>query len=284
MECYLCKSKDYHQREGQVRDNDEIKVYECNICGLVFLSDFSHIDEKFYQESNMNTDITSEYSKWLQETQEDDKRRFEFIKSSIIGHSLLDFGSGAGGFLTQVKSICNDVTGLELDRRVQSYYLNKNIKFESDIYNLKENSFDTITMFHVLEHLKDPISVLKNLSKSLKNNGSIIIEVPNANDALLSIYNNDAFKSFTYWSCHLFLFTKYSLEKVCQKAGYKVEFIKHIQRYPLSNHIYWLANNKPGGHKYWANFLDSPSLSKEYESSLAAVGATDTIVAKIIKN
>lgn len=283
MECYLCKSKSFSQRDGSVRDAKSLNILECDSCGLVFLSDFNHIDDSFYEESNMNIDITNTIQQWIKETDEDDSRRFKFIKNSIINSSLLDFGSGAGGFLTKAKDVCVDVTGLELDKRVKEFYDENGIGYENSIEKLKENSYDIITMFHVLEHLPDPINILTQLSKSLKENGSVIIEVPNANDALITVYDNDAFQNFTYWSCHLFLFTERTLKEVCQKAGFKVEFIKYIQRYPLSNHLYWLSKNKPGGHKHWANFIDTPNLSKEYENSLASIGATDTIIAKIIK-
>ena len=64
----------------------------------------------------------------------------------------------------------------------------------------------------------------------------------------------------------------------------QIEFIKYIQRYPLSNHLYWLSNDKPGGHKQWGNFIDSPELTKAYESQLSSIGATDTVIAQLIKN
>lgn len=62
-----------------------------------------------------------------------------------------------------------------------------------------------------------------------------------------------------------------------------MEFIKHIQRYPLSNHLYWLSKGKPAGHVKWGNFLDSEELSKAYENQLASLQATDTIIACFIK-
>jgi 2-polyprenyl-3-methyl-5-hydroxy-6-metoxy-1,4-benzoquinol methylase len=283
MKCYICGSKEHTKRNGSVMDNKSLEIFECDKCGLVFLSDFSHIDETYYEESNMNTDITKDMENWLKETKEDDQRRYEFVKNSIINHDLMDFGSGAGGFLIEAKSSCKSVSGLELDKKVKNFYESNGVIYENDIDTLKPNSYDTITMFHVMEHLSDPVEILKKLASSLKDEGSIIIEVPNANDALLTIYENEGFSNFTYWSCHLFLFTQYTLEKVFKRAGYKVEFIKHIQRYPLSNHMFWLAKNKPGGHKHWSGFLDNERLNKEYEASLASIGATDTIIAKIKK-
>ena len=62
-----------------------------------------------------------------------------------------------------------------------------------------------------------------------------------------------------------------------KKAKLKVEWVKFVQRYSLSNHLYWLSKGKPGGHKVW-RFLENVSLNKKYESQLASLGKTDTII------
>ena len=75
-----------------------------------------------------------------------------------------------------------------------------------------------------------------------------------------------------------------TLNFLAKKAGFEVEFIKHIQRYPLSNHLYWLSFNKPGGHEKWEGFLDSKELNLAYENQLAALGTTDTLIACLKKD
>ena len=64
-------------------------------------------------------------------------------------------------------------------------------------------------------------------------NSEIIIEVPNANDALLSLYKSKAFTHFTWWSCHLFTFNKNNLKQLVEKAGYKINYSKNIQWHSL---------------------------------------------------
>lgn len=68
-----------------------------------------------------------------------------------------------------------------------------------------------ITLFHAFEHLTDPGIWLDRFSEYLYSGGYLIIEAPNANDALLSLYESKAFADFTYWSAHLFLYTINSL-------------------------------------------------------------------------
>jgi hypothetical protein len=101
--------------------------------------------------------------------------------------------------------------------------------------------------FHVVEHLTNPINILAKLSHLLSDSGSLVVEVPSANDALLTLYDSDAFQKFTYWSQHLYLFTPETLRRVGEMAGLVVTKVEQYQRYPLSNHLYWLSKNAPGG-------------------------------------
>jgi hypothetical protein len=110
----------------------------------------------------------------------------------------------------------------------------------------------------------------------------MIIEVPGSDDALLTLYENSAFQNFTYWSQHLFLFNAQTMAELVKQAGLKLNWIKRIQRYSLSNHLYWLAKSKSGGHQKWS-FLNNDKLNAEYENQLASIGKTDTIILGISK-
>ncbi len=275
--CYLCGSKNYKERAGKVRDNNCLKVLECSFCGLVFLSSFSHYNENFYENSNMHE---SDYNinEWLKKTERDDVRRFKFLEQKIENKNILDFGCGNGGFILKAKKKASFCAAVELETRAKEFLEKQDIKITSSIEKMESGKFDLITLFHVLEHLPNPISVLKNISGKLSENGEIIIESPNSNDALLSLYHSKYFSEFTYWSCHLYIFNEFTLKLIAEKCKFKVNFIKQIQRYPISNHLYWLSYGKPGGHNKF-HFLDSKILNDVYESSLASIGCCDTIIA-----
>jgi hypothetical protein len=46
----------------------------------------------------------------------------------------------------------------------------------------------------------------------------------------------------------------------------------------LSNHLYWLANDKPGGHDKWSS-LNSEEMKSAYSNLLASLNMTDTLIA-----
>lgn len=284
--CYLCGCTEFNKRPGRVRDRLELEVLECASCGLVCLSSFDHIRNGFYENSQMHDEEMPDVQTWLKETTWDDERRFQYLKSVLPNRRLLDFGCGAGGFLLKARELASTAHGVEPETRLKSHYQNHGLTvFQnlSDIPNDIRGGYDIITMFHVLEHIPDPKSILSELSEMLADGGQIIVEVPNADDVLLILYNNSPFSHFTYWSCHLFLYTAKTLQMLFDQMSLKVNYIKQIQRYPLSNHLYWLANGKPGGHQKW-HFLDSAKMHAAYENQLAAIGKCDTIVASISRS
>lgn len=275
--CYLCGSSDIQPVPGEVRDNKKLKVLRCGSCGLVFLSSFSHITRSFYEDSKMHgaaPDI--DIDAWMKETAEDDDRRYAQFGKLVRNRSVLDFGCGTGGFLIRAAKTAARTTGVEIEARLAGHFKKNGIKVFTDIGRVKER-FDVITLFHVLEHFADPVGILKQIAKKIKKDGQIIIEVPNANDALLTLYKNAPFSRFTYWSCHLFLFTERTLASAAEKAGLKINVIRQFQRYPLSNHLYWLSQGKPGGHKQW-HYLDSKPLHAAYQKSLASQKCCDTLI------
>ena len=281
MNCYLCQSDKYTARPGSVRDNKDINILECDNCGLVFLSSFNHIMKSHYEDSGMHDREALDIDKWLESTEEDDNRRYQFIKEKITNKAVLDFGCGIGGFLSMAENSARMVAGVELETALQSSFQQRKLNVFSNL-NLVRGRYNVITAFHVIEHLANPKDTLMHLSDFLTEDGLMIVEVPNSNDALLTLYENRPFQDFTYWSQHLFLFNEKTITDLVRQSGLKIKWVKHIQRYPLSNHLYWLAKGKPGGHIFF-DFMDSSELNKEYESQLANIGKTDTIIVGISK-
>lgn len=105
----------------------------------------------------------------------------------------------------------------------------------------------------------------------------MILEVPNADDILLSLYESSSFADFTYWSAHLFLYTDKSLSMIIEENGkYWIESASQIQRYTIANHLMWLAKGLPGGHNEWA-ILDNKELNEAYYEKLRELKMCDTL-------
>ncbi len=215
---------------------------------------------------------------WLRDTDWDDQRRVDMLKPMLANKNVLDFGCGAGGFLSKAQFLSNSMVGIELERRVREFWAGK-ICIHSDLDDAG-GGFDLITAFHVIEHLADPVAMLQALAGKLSKNGRMVVEVPSSEDALLTLYSSSAFQRFTYWSQHLFLFNAQTLQDLAERAGLRVISVQQYQRYPLSNHLHWLSQGKPGGHQKW-NFLDNVELNQAYANTLAAIGKCDTLIAHL---
>lgn len=112
----------------------------------------------------------------------------------------------------------------------------------------------------------------------MKPGAKLVIEVPHANDFLLSFLALKEFYEFTFWSEHLILHTRKSLNRFLECAGFNNVSIEGFQRYPLANHLYWLARGKPGGHVQWRQ-LRSHDLDLAYANILKSLDMTDTLLA-----
>jgi len=147
------------------------------------------------------------------------------------------------------------------------------------MYNIFEDKklYDTIFLFHVLEHLPNQILILKNLKKKLKKNGKIIIEVPSGTDLLLNIENLKEFRDFSLWSEHLILHSSKSLKKILHLSGYNKVKIEFYQRYNFNNHLNWFLNKKPGGQNKYLNFFDK-KFNESYCKYLEKKGLSDTLI------
>lgn len=279
MRCKLCKSLKISNEKGKVRDNSKLKIKRCNNCNLIFLSTNSHIHKNYYRNSEMlkSDDPSFSFNSWRKQTLQDDKRRFNQFKKMMTDKKILDFGCGNGNFLHYIKNI-SKATGVEIDRQSLDIMKKENLNVYESINKIpKDQKFEIITLFHVFEHLKNPKKILNSLYPLLKNNGRIIIEIPNSNDSLLSIYDNKNFRNFTFWSNHLYLYDSENFPKALNSNLYSIEDTIFYQRYPIENHLYWLLEGSPGGHEIWKNKVNN-SFKRFYNNILIKKKATDTLI------
>jgi 2-polyprenyl-3-methyl-5-hydroxy-6-metoxy-1,4-benzoquinol methylase len=211
-------------------------------------------------------------------TFDDDIRRFNQL-TNINYETILDFGCGNGGLLKIIKEKKDkNIIGIELNKDLLKYLNMESINTFASISEIPQNiNFDCIMLNHVLEHLYDPIDILKKIKQRMNKKTLLIIEVPHANDFLISEYNCEKFKKFTFWSQHLILHTKQTLLNLLNIVGFSKIKIMYYQRYNIFNHLYWLNNGKPGGHK--KTTYSDENLINSYNNFLIKNEKTDTLIA-----
>jgi len=249
-----------------VRDSDNINVLKCKNSGVIFLDKFEQGNINNYIKKNgfeywsqawsPENLASSNFEKDLPINEDDNRRALQF-ESYVLGKKWIDIGTGLGGVLRLLNKKCVCAHGVEPQPEPRKILQALGIKCHESLENLEDNYYDVATLFHVFEHFSSPIEELKKIRKSLKVGAKLIVEVPQANDALLTLYKVKAFKKFTFWSEHIILHTRVSLFEFLKAAGFINIKITGFQRYPLSNHLYWLLKGKPGGHGKWRFLLFS---------------------------
>jgi SAM-dependent methyltransferase len=262
-----------------VRDNEDIPVLRCKTSGVIFLGNIDQAELSYYRDKEVQTGLFTYEDKEMPFVELDNAHH----KAKVFGHLIknrrwLDFGCGTGVILEKLGPQTTDAWGVEPNKLHRSKAAAKNINMVSSLKELPDKKFDIISLFHVFEHLPDPIELAKELKQHLRPGGTLLVEVPHARDFLLEHMDCAEFRKFTVWSEHLILHTKESLTKFLNCAGFDDVDVFGHQRFPLSNHLYWLRYGQPGGHDKWA-FLDSPELTEQYSATLNRIDQTDTIVA-----
>lgn len=265
---------------NRTRDVENLKVWKDSISGVIFIDDF-YTGNETYVDGVYRDDIAVELKTGKPDFQRtnDAQRRFKSNLKFVAGKKIADFGCGSGDFLKLVNPFCESLIGIELQQNYIDDLNAVGISCTNNLESIEDGSLDVIVSFHVIEHLPNPLDTLALLKLKVVSGGIVLIEVPHANDFLLNAVACEEFKQFTLWSQHLVLHTRESLRKMLEFVGLKEIQIEGVQRYPLSNHLHWLAERKAGGHKSPLSSLDTAILFDAYQNSLARIDATDTLVA-----
>lgn len=265
----------YHK----VRDRDDVSVLKCQKSGVILLSRSDHMEISHYE-------TKQDFRYWGAQDRktailtghEDAQRRFTQFKNIVANKKWIDIGTGAGGILDLLSPISSETIAVEPQESARNALIELGYKVFPSVDGVPCNDIEVATLFHVFEHLTDPMGTIEALRGKMSQGAKVIIEVPHAKDFLISFLDLDAFKSFTFWSEHLILHTRDSLRIILEKSGFSNVSIKGYQRYPLANHIHWLAKAKPGGHIIW-DHLRTPLLDMAYGDMLAQMDNTDTLIA-----
>jgi SAM-dependent methyltransferase len=175
LSCNVCQSDRIQKVDPQYN------FCRCDSCGYVFDSPRPSTAEvtAFYSQ-------TSHYDSWLKEERWRDalwRRRLEKFLPHRAKGNLLDIGAGIGQFLHHAQPFFTQVTGTEVSASAsriakEKYGIDLSIG-QAEELGLPQDSFDNITLFHVLEHVPDPTRLIRLCRELLRPQGVLAIAVPN---------------------------------------------------------------------------------------------------------
>jgi len=152
---------------------------------------------------------------------------------------LLDFGCGGGGFLERMRRLGWQVTGVDMSvaavQRVRTELGLDALAGSLPHAGLVHNAFDLITMWQSLEHVHEPLPVLREARRLLVSGGMLVVSVPNI-DSLPFRWFGTAWFGLDL-PRHLTHFTPPTLRLMLEKAGFRVQSLR------LVRHSDWLRSS-----------------------------------------
>jgi len=211
---------------------DHFRIVKCRNCGFVYLQNPHTVtaDEATYQEYFSNAaamaalpdnDSSISATAWNIYY-----RRIDLIKKIKPVGRLLEIGCGRGYFLSLAQKNGYSVQGIEIASDAARYAREK-FKVKVQTGNMENMQipavrYDIITLWHVLEHFYDPLSVLYKLYNMLEENGYLLIEVPNLNSIKFRLANDgNRWVGGNHPRYHLSFFTFNSLARILLHSGFR---------------------------------------------------------------
>lgn len=255
MKCYLCGKNKLKVIRTKLRHDIPRNVLECQSCGIVYLEPGSKVDLKDYYKNDYRKLYSPVIGKALNSQEIFDiylpyqQERIEKIKHLLNPDmSVLDVGCSSGHFLYALKNHVKECIGIEFNKE-NAEFASKKLGIKVYTEPIQDTGiplgyFDLITAYEVLEHMDDPIKFLTIIRSYLKPDGFLVVEVPNIQDALISVYGSKPYSDFWFREPHVFYYSPKTLTMMLAKAGFSGS-VKTIQLYNFLNHMNWLFAGKP---------------------------------------
>lgn len=202
-----------------------LNYYVCPKCNLLWRTDFT-LPHGHYEEKNSGI---TENKKNRRERNSTD--RLKTMGNHADFNDLCDVGTGDGiTLITASKLGYKNLVGIEPADYVNTISLKDDVRIvtgtDKDLKKImNEFKLKNISMFHVIEHLNNPLESLGLFYDACPTGGYLIIETPNSESYSLK---STKYKHDLVYEEHFFLFNKKNLNDILQNVGFKI--IKNGQR------------------------------------------------------
>ncbi|MDD4609338.1 MAG: class I SAM-dependent methyltransferase [Bacteroidaceae bacterium] len=238
---------------------ESFALLKCERCGFIFTDDAPDEDHiaPYYATANYishsDTSAGCMNSLYHAARQLNLRRKFKLLQrhSKTQKGNLLDIGTGTGYFPHFVGQKGWNVTALEKNdgaRLFAKEHFDLDVLADNQWNTLVPNSFDVITLWHVMEHLHDLDKTWEQLTLLLKKEGRLIIALPNPAAYDAAYYKGD-------WAAydvprHLWHFTASSLQLLAKRHGFSLE-----KSYPMPMDAFYISILSEKYRKHSFSFL-----------------------------
>lgn len=231
--CPLCASPHHPSTLFDVRTITSYHVSRCSCCGFVFTLPRPTAEElnAFYTSSYFKRPTAGElgYENYRHAAEPNARRMWTELNAyhnfgELSPKRLLDVGCATGGFMVEARAVGWECRGLELsedaaDVARREFGLDV-VRGDLQSMSFGEERFGLVTMWHVLEHMIDPINSLEWVRRLIVPGGYLFIELPNWN-SMGRVIKRDRWSQLKPPE-HINFFTQRSLRYAAQQCGFQV--------------------------------------------------------------
>ena len=212
---------------------ENFTIVSCGTCNFTFTNP-RPLDKKLgdYYKSDMyisHTNNTKGLFNWMYQTVRNYAigTKVSLLKSIKKTGTHLDIGCGTGEFLNSCKLAGFTTKGIEPSELARNQAINNhglNISSNTDLSQYTDQEFDSISMWHVLEHVPALNETIKQFDRLLKPDGKIIIAVPNHKSWDATFYKE-------FWAAwdvpiHLWHFSTETIQQLFKNSNFSLEKTK----------------------------------------------------------
>jgi len=252
-------------------------VWKCPNCHVGFLDRTPlNYEIENYREL-VDGDISPEHFYVLHDGEQADILKI-LGAEKLRGKVIADIGCGAGSFLDLVRGCASRTIAVEPARYFHQELQKKGhqvYEYCQDVLRDWEGRVDIAVSFTVLEHVENPLEFLREIKLLLKPKSFLLLSTPNSQDWLLQ-FLPEVYGRFFYRYVHTWYFNQESIQILSTRAGFKRVEVRHVQRFDISNALYWIRNHCPTGIGKTSIFRD---IDEVYKKTLEKNGQSDFIYA-----
>mgnify|MGYP003652955407 CR=1 FL=1 len=268
MTCTICQStKSTVAYYGQIRGGDIESILECSDCGVRYLKNMREYDYSDGYRDEVGADDISRHIYGMLGIAS---------MSDMKGKTVLDVGCSDGDYMKIVSRHAKEVTGIEPNDRQREANPFTVYSSLSDALDIHSGKIDVVTMWHVIEHVQDPVEFLFEVSQLLTPNGKIYLSTPNLDDVLMKLLDGD-FAKFFYRAWHTHYYHTDSLFNLAIHSGLNPLVIQNKHSFGIGNVLGWLKDKKPCGQGISVEPNQTEQIDHYFRSWIEHIGFGDTL-------
>lgn len=238
--CNSEKNSKFLELKDYFLTQEDFTIFECNECKLLFTSPCPSQDkigdyyksEDYLSHNESKKGIVPAIYNFVKKI--NIKNKFNIAINCQLPtancQSILDIGCGVGDFLNYAKERNCKITGIEPSedaRKIAEKKLNTKIFSPEELQNLPDESFDIVTMWHVLEHVADLKTEIYHLERIVKKNGKLVLALPNYK-SFDAEYYKDKWAAYDV-PRHLNHFSRTSIKNIFNETTLQIIDIKPLE-------------------------------------------------------